>query len=244
MSTELPSFVRATRDAEAFVTAELGLEPLRISPRLREAEAVWKGQRVALRACAYRGRTVAYARFVTLHGGTLAIGNIFGVSSPLYPFATLGADLVDIGAETAVAVADLSPVTADATDRAQQLQAVARAALSAQRDGRGDFIPGGELPPWCAPWFSPHALFVRVERAHAARLAGAVRPYLHTWVQMVTRQQAHPETTGVVLETQRAYARAHREHDRGLTLLGKIFGAEFAADFISTVLFPDVYPDP
>src|SRR5689334_4177911 len=114
----------------------------------------WRGSAASLRATAWRGPRVRYARIVRIAGDGLSIVNMLALSEADYPLPILGVDLVALGNGSAVIAADLSPIAGDPAVREQQ-----NAALWSRVAGRPPLASAGTLPSWCDAWFSPHALF-------------------------------------------------------------------------------------
>ena len=151
-------FSGAVRAVEATLVRDLGLAPLPLPAALARLDGTWRDRPVVLAARAYAGPEVRFARFVEVRGGELEIGNIMVLAAPALALPILGVDLIDVGRDRAVVVADLSPVTADVAERAAQHDVV-----RARRAGQPALAAGGDLPPWATPWFSPAAVLARVE---------------------------------------------------------------------------------
>lgn len=150
----------------------------------------------------------------------------------------LGADLVSLGVRGAgvMIAADLSPVLPPGDARERQLAGLARR-MGAYRD----LTPGGALPAWCARWFSPYALYVRPTPAEVPRAAAAFRETVDAFVALAAGAAA-PVGGAPDPDVQRAhdgYAAAHREDDKGLGLLARMFGERWAERYLREVLFPD-----
>jgi hypothetical protein len=94
------------------------------------------------------------------------------------------------------------------------------------------------LPSWAAHVFSSAPIFTRVSDASAA--AAAVRTAACAFVSSVRASSADAAAVESVRDAQMRYVRAHREEDRALGLLGKVFGLEIAQRYIREVLFPEV----
>jgi hypothetical protein len=238
MSTTL-GFAEVIEAAETGLVRALDLVRAPLPAGLARLEGSWKDAPVVLEARAYRGERVAYARFVNVQGAGLEIGNILCLSAPAYPLPILGVDLVGLGKDTVVAVADLSPILGQPDDRdgrVRQLDGLA------SRRARGPALPsGGELPAWCKAWFSPHALFARVPSSQHADVARAVEDYWRAYADLAVAAEPGAGTTRVE-DAQRAYCVAHIEHDRGLQMLRKMFDPDLADRFLREVLFPERRP--
>jgi hypothetical protein len=194
----------------------LSLSPLALPREMAVMDGSWKGAPVRLEARAYAGPRIRYARFVHISGETLEIANALCLSSPEFALPILGVDLVDVGREAAVAVADLSPVLERPS------------APGAARD----------LPSWCAAWFSPAALFARITPPDADAVQRRLLDDASAFVGMAEAAGADHGSTGRVRQRQDAYCTAHLDDDRGLQLLLKIFDPALGARFLRDVLFP------
>lgn len=235
MSTT-PGFTRIIEAAETGLVRALGLVPAPLPAELARMEGQWKDAPVVLDARAYRGERISYARFVTIQGEGLEIGNALCLSAPAYPLPILGVDLVGLGRDTVVAVADLSPILDDPDARDRQLGGLA------SRRARGPALPpGGELPEWCRAWFSTHALFTRAPSTRHADIAQAVEDYWRAYAELAAAAEPGAGAAGVE-DAQRAYCAAHIEHDRGLQMLRKLFDPALADRFLREVLFPERRP--
>lgn len=226
-----------TTRAERQLVQELALHATTLPPELARLTGTFRGGPVVLDARTYRGPATAYARVVRLRGENLDIGNVLAVSAPERALPILGIDLVSITRETLVAVADLSPLHPDAAERARQLEPLAR-----RRRERPFGLPDGELPAWCAGWFSTETLLTRVSPAEAPRVSEAVLAYVSAYVALAGAAQSDPGLGESIRAAQGGYARAHVEHDRGLGMLKKLFDPALAERFLTEVLFPERAP--
>lgn len=238
-------FGQLARRIEAVVVRELELAPLPLEPQLAALVGEFRGRPAQLSARAHAGRRHAYARFVELVGEGLEIANIVIVARPERPLPVLGIDLVGLGKEKAVVVADLSPMTDDAVERARQRDVVAR-----YRATKLSPDLALELPAWAATWFSESALCVRVPPGEIEAACQAVAEMVDAFVQL-SRLDASAEPVGAapsqalrgeVERRQQAYFAAHRADDRGLLLLRRIFEPQVADRFLREVLFPERIP--
>jgi hypothetical protein len=103
-------------------------------------------------------------------------------------------------------------------------------------------LPAGELPAWCAAWFSPEALLTRVPAGALPLVAEAVHAYVDAYVELARTSEPDANAVEAISAGQRGYARAHIEHDRGLGLLKKLFDPALAERFLTEVLFPERTP--
>lgn len=225
------------RRLEARLVEELSLVPLQLPGELARLEGAWRDEPAVLEARAYRGPRIRYARFVELRGAELEIGNALCVSVPELPLPILGVDLVGLGRDTAVVVADLSPVATDEDRRARQLEV-----LREHRAKRPTLPRAGELPVWAAQWFSAEALLARVTLEQAASVDLVLGGFAAAFVRLAEGTTPEPHGTIHVATRQAAYCEAHLRHDRGLQLLRRIFEPTLAERFLREVLFPERLP--
>lgn len=212
------------------------MTPVAIAPDLADAEGTWKGAPVRLTTQVWSGPLVRQARFATVVGGGLEIGNLLVVMRDDLALPILGADLVALGARGAGAMlaADLSPTLPAGAQRDAQL-----AGLAAAMRAYADLPPGGALPAWCAAWFSPHALYTRPAPAQVSRALEALGHFPRELVALARTATPRPDLRAAAALARRGYAAAHREDDKGLGMLAKIVSPEWAARYVREVLFPD-----
>lgn len=222
-------FSAAGTQTERRLVSALGLEPLTLPPELGRLVGSWKGSPVALAARAYAGARVGYARFVEIVGGNLEIVNVLALARPRYPAPMLGADLVGLGRDIAVVVCDLSPVPGAPEPPLPPAEQARLQALD---------LPRAALPDWCQPWFSPQALCTRVAAARAESASAALQLFAERFVEVV-RAAPEAERERDVADWQGRYCAAHRNDDRGLALLHKLFEPTLAERFLREVLFPE-----
>lgn len=221
--------------AERHLVEGLCLRQLHPDPARANAVGLFKGAEVRLETRVYAGRD-RWARFVTIRGGELAIGNLLAAAHPRFGLPVLGADLVDFGRETGVIAADISPLV-DAL-RDEQLAALAPTLATAA-------LPSaGPVPAWCAPWFSPFALFAKVGPGDRGAAGEALDARCRAFVALASSAEPRPAHEGVAREGLARYARSHREEDRGLLLLQKMFDPTWARSYLAEFLFPDEAPVP
>jgi phycocyanobilin:ferredoxin oxidoreductase len=241
-------FVELARSVERRLVAALGLEPRSLPPELARLDGVYREKPVRLEARAYSGGALGYARFVELDGGELEIGNILLLARPELGLPVFGADLVGLGRDTAVVVADLSPMTDDEAERRSQL-----AVLERHRTARPELETETDLPAWAEPWFSSGALCARIGSDRAADAAAAIGEFASAFVELWQRSTSElpegerraapaPERARAVSERQTRYNATHRQDDRGLLLLRRMFPPERADRFLREVLFPERTP--
>lgn len=230
-------FAELCAAAEQQLVRQLELQALPLPAELARLDGSWKGGTVTLSARAYHGPRIGYARFVDISGAGLDIGNVLVLARPEYPLPMLGADLVGLGRDTGVLVADLSPVPPlrEALLRGELLLG---APELNQLRALG-LPPGGDLPAWCQPWFSTQPVYSRVAPQHAPAVQRALSLLCERFAQLAARCEAQPGSAAAVSEWQARYCEAHRRDDRGLGLLHKIFDPTLAERFLRQVLFPE-----
>jgi PAS domain S-box-containing protein len=114
--------------------------------------------------------------------------------------------------------------------------------LAAAHERRPELPPGGELPAWCSDWFSPYALYTRVQAEQVTDAARAFLDTARTFVQIVRATAPRVETLTTVAAAQEGYAEAHRTDDKGLRMLANVFGTVWAERYVRSVLFPPLEP--
>lgn len=217
-------FAERLAELERQLVYALKLEPLRLGDGLEHLEGNFKGTPASMATRAYAGPGVRYARFVHLHADSLEIANLLCLPALEHALPIFGVDLVALGGEQAIAVADLSPVLGEPAFPV---------AVPAHT------LPGaGELPAWSRAWFSPQALFARASATEATRLSGVLAAYADAWIAAAGSSRPEPARADRVLAAHDAYLLAHLEHDRGLQLLKKIFEPARAEQFLTRVMFP------
>jgi hypothetical protein len=226
-------FVRALERSEAELRDQLALERVALPAGLEGARGVLRGNPAKIEARAYRGPKIAYARFVTLQGDGLEIANLLCFGSAAHRVPIFGADLVAVTPRRAMLAADLTPSTRDDTFWNALLSPLA------ERRSRAEALPrGGDLPSYCAGFFSNLHLYVRVEPEQRAAAIASFDDYSTVYADLVARSRPSPEHAQEISSLQRDYSVSHRSDDRGLELLSKAFGADFAREFVERVLFP------
>jgi phycocyanobilin:ferredoxin oxidoreductase len=233
--TEGFGFARLTLETEAWLVRELALEPLPVDVELAFAEGTWKDGPVTIETRAYKSDVIRQARFAIVRGPSLEIGNVLCLSAPGWPLPILGADLVAIRREQGMVAVDLSPTLPPGEQREAQL-----AGLAAIRARNPELPSGGVLPDWCAAWFSPHALYTRVPLSQAEAAAAAFRDFPRHFINLTQKARPYPGLASHIARVQDGYMAAHRNDDRGLGMLAKMFGPTWAERYVSELLFPPI----
>ena len=219
------TFGRELADAHALLLAELTCRPRELPGRLASRQGTWRGQALTLTAQAFEADRLRYGRLVTISGEDVDIANLLCLPDPRRRTPMLGIDLVRVRPDHVVIAADLVPTLPPVHARAS-----------------------GTLPRWAEAFFSADPLVYR------GAPEGSATPLAAMWhrVQSFARElRADAEARGADEECdhtarlawQDAYCHAHRRDDRALGLLGRMFGEEWAQEFIDVVMFPVVTTD-
>ncbi|MFL5405856.1 MAG: hypothetical protein ACJ79O_08395 [Myxococcales bacterium] len=216
-------FERLAREIESFLRGELSLACAKEQPRL---DGEWRGEPASLASRCYEGPEVRYGRVTIFAARGVEIASLVFFPRLDRKAPILGADLVEHAQGAGLVVADLSPVSEE-PDVDPVLSAAAAALPSA-----------GELPPWAARIFSPTPIFARVADPDPA--AVAIRAAAGAFVSRVRVSVPEAAVVDAVRAAQSRYVRAHREDDRALGLVAKVFGPGPARWYVEHVLFPEV----
>lgn len=233
-----PAFGALTRSCEGRLVDALALERLPLAPDLARMEGEWQGAQIVAEARAYRGDGVAFARFATVEGDGLSIGNLLVLPAPTSSAPIFGGDLVWIGTrpQLGMIACDLSPTVDDCGARAAQ-DAIVRGAVPSV----AGVPPGGALPAWCDAIFSSSPLYTRFGEEDAGGATRAFEGYLEAFVQVTERSRGEASASVAPAAVGRGidfYCLRHREDDRGLLLLERLFGKGRARRYLDEALFP------
>jgi Ferredoxin-dependent bilin reductase len=215
-------FERIAQKLESFLRGELSLSA-KEEPRL---DGEWRGEPASLASRCYQGPEVRYGRVTIFAARGVEIASLVFFPRLDRKAPILGADLVEHAQGAGLVVADLSPVCEE-PDVDPVLSRAAAALPSA-----------GELPPWAARVFSRTPIFGRV--ADPDRAFDAVRAAAGAFVSRVRASVPQAAFVESVRAAQSRYVRAHREDDRALGLVAKVFGPGPARRYVEEVLFPEV----
>ena len=217
------SFGALLRDVESYLRDELLLTPLPDEPALR---ADFRGHPATLSSRCYQGPAIRFGRATIFAAAEAEIASLAFFPRLDRGAPILGVDLVEHARGSGLVVADLSPVL----EGTPVDPTMARAAA--------DLPSAGELPAWARRVFSSVPIFARVGDASIA--SAAIRTAACAFVSSVRGSAAAGAAIESVREAQIRYVRAHREEDRALGLLGKVFGVATAQRYVREVLFPEV----
>jgi phycocyanobilin:ferredoxin oxidoreductase len=229
----------AILDTEELLRRELDLDPVSFAPELARAEGELRGNPIVIETRMYVGPQIRFARFATItcEGDVcFGIGNALCLSRPEVCLPILGADLVALSADAAMIAVDLSPVVPAGGARDAQLKPLAEA-----RASHSALPSGGELPSFCASWFSPFALFTRIEPSARSAAFAAYSDFSRAFVAIARRAQVDSPSMSPeeVNAAQVSYLADHRNDDKGLRMLARLFGADWSARYSATVLYPE-----
>ncbi len=204
-----------------------------------EVRGAHRGAEVVVRWLLLEAPSVSHARVVTVFAESgLEIANLVVRPAPSRPAPILGVELVSVRPGEALVVVDASSVDASLMHRA---------GVDGERGqpGEGATLPlepvGHALPAWFERWRSPSAL---VGRARLPQQADALWAVLQARVGNYASQVLHaedcsdPAAVARITSVHAAYARDHREEDRGLRLLDKLVGEAAARRLMGEVMFP------
>ena len=197
---------------ERRIVRDLKLEAAPVFAAWSEGTGSWKGDTIRWRASAWEGPRVGLFRTVRVTSEHLEIANVLAWARAPLAAPIFGADLVAARPDSALVVADLSPLDPPATSHP-------------------------DLPSWAQGVFSSSPLVERVTVASAPlalqrvdEMAAAFATHVHAAVRA-----ADPRARDAALERYRA---AHLEDERMRTMLTHMFGAGNAERLLTTVLFP------
>lgn len=231
---------RLLRDTERSFTRACALVPLTIDPQLARAEGTLRGAPVVIETQAWRGSAgspIAWARFATLEGAGIDVGNVVVLAHPRFPLPILGADLVALTPRAAMMAADLSPTLPPGPRRDAQLADLART-----RVRHPALPPAGELPAFCARFFSPHHVYTRYAPEQREVAEAVLADLVRAYVSLVRTTPADDASVEIVTALQADYADAHVADDKGLELLARAFGRPWALRYVHEIMFPQSAP--
>ncbi len=221
--------------AEAFTALgrAVPLRPFQVDPELLERSGSYGGQPVTIRTAAAASDSLSLARFTLLEGASLRIASVVCFPRPEYPASIFGADWVSVRPDRVMLALDASPTAPNGMD------APSNALFAEARARHSRLEPSRDLPAFCREFFSPHHLFVHVPPPRIAEIRDAFTDYFSCWVDSLASTSPCLDTASSVGARVAAYARAHRDDDRFLGMLGRAFGEGFARRLVDELLFPE-----
>lgn len=225
-------FADLVRCVHARIVTALGLVPVRIDAALARAEGSLRGQPLVVDAVAHRGGPVAHVRCATVVGEAFEVGSLMAIGRAELGLPILGLDLVAIGGERALVVADLSPTDPQRPACPVFDEAVRAAALPS----------AGSLPAWAVPWFSDRAVFARVELDRREGVHALVDAIATAFVERARTGTIDRDRAPSVRATTCGWVLAHRAEDKSVAVLTHALGEAWARRFAAEVMFPEVSP--
>jgi hypothetical protein len=196
---------------ERRMVRDLKLESVPAFGEWSERTGSWKGDPVRWRAIAWEGPRVGLFRTVRVSSEGLEIVNVLAWARAPLAAPILGIDLVAARHDSAIVVADLSPLDPTPT-------------------------PNAALPAWAQRIFSPTPIVERVTVDSAPSVLDRVQAMTANFVTLVLGAgAADPCWRDAAIER---YRLAHLDDERMRTMLNHMFGAAHAERLLHTVLFP------
>lgn len=221
------------RQMERQIVGAFDLTQVAIDPDLSRRIGTFRGSEVTIESRQYRGGRVRLARFAVVYGETLEIGNVMCFPDPAFIVPILGADLVAVREDSVMIAADLSPISPSADDHRDQFTELQNACKNWT-----DLPSGGDLPEWALRLFSPFALYTRVDLSQVPNAYQALGVFPELFVRHLKAAQANSTRALEISQAQGHYADVHRADDKGLRLLGAMFGMDWAERYLREFLFP------
>lgn len=218
------------RAAERELVRALALQAVALPPDLARAEAPLRGRTVVVTSSAYRSERVAWARFTTMVGEGVEIGNVVVIPDARRALPILGCDWVSVTPSKAMMAFDLSPTRSVAPPWNEE--------LAAWRQASDDLVQAEGLPAFCSRFFSDCSLFTRVGPEAAERLVTAFEEGMALFARLADTAPIDTEHAAETASTIDAYNRAHREDDPAMDMLHHTFGRAWSERFLREVMFP------
>lgn len=222
-----------TRRTNQRLIDAFGLEPIELESGLAHRAGTFKERDVTIRSSAASGPRIRLARFSVVTGETLEIGNVLCMPDPAYVAPILGADFVAVREDSVMLAADLSPVSRNPADHVGQFRTLDEALA-----GAPELPPGGDLPDWAVELFSEGPLYTRVHPDQLDDAFEVFDRYVDAFIRMVQRAAPDHERSAEFSRAQGYYSDVHRADDKGLRLLGAMFGMDWAKRYLEEFLFP------
>lgn len=219
---------------EAVWQRHLELAPYPLPSELGYVEGRLEGERLTI-----ENRCYQTPQFRKMHlelakvGSTLDILHCVMFPRPDYDLPMFGTDLVGGRGQISAAIVDLSPTSAD-----HHLPEEYRHALAALP--AAEFSQPRELPSW-GDIFSEFCLFIRPDGSdEETAFVSRVGAMLEVHCQRAVATQPTPDREPELLAGQRYYCTKQQQNDKTRRVLEKAFGADWANNYMTTVLFDSV----
>lgn len=226
-----PLIHRLANGIEATWQRHLDLSPYPLPEDLGYVEGRLEGEKLVIENQCYQT-----PQFRKLHLELAKVGSLLDIlhcvmfPRPDYALPMFGTDLVGGRGQISLAIADLSPVSAD------------RALPPAYQSALADLPPlnfsqARTLPDW-GDIFSPFCLLVKPENpAEDDQFIQRVIAFLDIHCQRAIATHPSPENEAEILAGQRYYCSQQQQNDKTRRVLEKAFGTEWADRYMTTVLF-------
>ncbi len=210
----------------------LDLSPYHLPAELGYVEGRLEGEKLII-----ENRCYQTPQFRKMHLELARVGNILDIlhcvmfPRPEYDLPMFGCDLVGGRGQISAAIADLSPVHLDRSlpvSYHSQLSSLPSLVFSQPR----------ELPEW-GHIFSDFCVFVRPSSpAEETMFLERVREFLAIHCQAaIASHPVAPEQIQHIIAGQHNYCTKQQQNDKTRRVLEKAFGAEWADNYMTTVLF-------
>ena len=148
-----------------------------------------------------------------------------------YPLPMFGCDIVAGKVGISAAIVDLSPTSADKTLSPEYQQLLSNL-------GKPSFTETRDLPAW-GDIFSPFCLFIRPKgEEEEQQFLNRVKDFLTIHCQIAVESHPVDEHEKLMyLEGQKNYCLQQQQNDKTRKVLEKAFGAEWAENYLNSVLF-------
>lgn len=217
---------------EAVWSRHLELSPYELPADLGYVEGRLEGEKLTI-----ENRCYQTPQFRKMHMELAKVGTMLDIlhcvmfPRPEYGLPMFGCDIIGGRGQISAAIADLSPVSSDRTLPADYTSALK--ALPAP-----NFSQPRELPEW-GDIFSEFCIFVRPGNSEEeSQFLSRVEGFLDIHCQRaIAAQPLSPEQQERNLAGQRYYCTKQQQNDKTRRVLEKAFGAEWAENYMTTVLF-------
>ena len=210
----------------------LQLSPYQLPEGLGYVEGKLEGERLTI-----KNRCYQTPQFRKMHlelakvGKNLDILHCVMFPNTNYPLPMFGCDIVAGKAGISAAIVDLSPTSADKTLSPKYQQLLSNL-------GEPSFQEIRDLPAW-GDIFSPFCLFIRPNgEQEEVSFIERVQDFLTIHCQIAV--DSHPVNEDeklIYLEGQKNYCLQQQQNDKTRKVLEKAFGAEWAENYLNSVLF-------